>query len=116
MDLLKKHYEKVLLGAVLLALAVAVGLLFFKIASEKEELARKEIEVGTPHPKLLPPLNMSPYAAVLGRLSSPAVLDLSAPHKLFDPMPWQKTPDGRLVRVVYGLLACEHPSYNRSLA
>ncbi|MGA2865979.1 MAG: hypothetical protein ABSF95_16015 [Verrucomicrobiota bacterium] len=99
MDFLKKHYEKVLLGAVLLGLAVAVGFLFFKIASEKAELARKEAELRSPKVNPLPPLNLSPYAAVLQRLGTPAILDLSAPHKLFNPMPWQKTPDGRLIRV-----------------
>ena len=38
MDFLKKHYEKVLLGVVLLGLAVAVAFLPFKIASEKQKL------------------------------------------------------------------------------
>ena len=77
---------------------MAVGLLFFKIASEKEELARRA-EQRTPKVKPLPPLNMSRYEAVLRRLGTPTILDLSAPHKLFNPMPWQKTPDGRLIRV-----------------
>jgi hypothetical protein len=99
MDFLKKHYEKVLLGAVLLGLAVAVGFLFFEIASEKEELARKEAELRSPKVNPLPPLDLSRYAGVLQRLGTPAILDLSAPHKLFNPMPWQKTPDGRLIRV-----------------
>ena len=38
MDFLKKHYEKVMLGVVLLGLAVAVAVLPFMIASEKEKL------------------------------------------------------------------------------
>jgi hypothetical protein len=38
MDFLKKNYEKILLGVVLLGLAVAVGFLPFKIASEKQKL------------------------------------------------------------------------------
>jgi hypothetical protein len=99
MDFLKKHYEKVLLGAVLLGLAGAVGFLFFKIASEKEELQRKETELTRPSVKPLPELDLGAYEAMLQRLSTPAVLDLSAPHKLFNPMPWRKMPDGRLVKL-----------------
>ena len=99
MDFLKKHYEKVLLGAVLLGLAGAVGFLFFKIASEKEALQLKETELTRPRVTPLAELDLSPYQAVLQRLATPAILDLSAPHKLFNPMPWRKTPDGRLVKL-----------------
>jgi len=99
MDFLKKHYEKVLLGAVLLGLAGAVGFLFFKIASEKEELDRKGTELTTPKVKPLPDLDLGAYQAVLQRVAASALLDLSAPHKLFNPMPWQKTADGRLVKM-----------------
>jgi len=99
MDFIKKHYEKVLLGAVLLGLAGAVGFLFFKIASEKEELASKENEHLRPGVKPLPELDLGPYQAVLQRLATPAILDLSAPHKLFNPMPWRKSPEGRLVKL-----------------
>jgi hypothetical protein len=54
MDFLKKHYEKILLGVVLLGLAVAVGFLPFKIASEKENLERMNSNLS--HPKV-PPLS-----------------------------------------------------------
>ena len=86
MDFLKKHYEKVLLGAVLLGLAGAVGFLFFKIASEKEELERKETELTKPRVTPLPELDLGAYQAVLQRLGASALLDLSVPHKLFNPI------------------------------
>jgi hypothetical protein len=99
MDFLKKHYEKVLLGAVLLGLAGAVGFLFFKIASEREELQTKEAELARPKVTPLPELDMASYQAVLQRLAGSARLDLSSPHKLFNPMPWRRTADGRLVKI-----------------
>ena len=68
MDFLKKHYEKVLLGAVLLGLAAAVAFLFFKVASEKEELLRKETELTKPRVTPLADLDLTPYQAVLQRL------------------------------------------------
>jgi len=99
MDFLKKHYEKVLLGAVLLGLAAAVGFLFLEIASEKEELQRKETELTRPRVTPLPELDLAAYQSVLQRLTASALLDLSPPHRLFNPMPWRKTPDSRLVKL-----------------
>lgn len=99
MDFLKKHYEKVLLGAVLLGLAVAVGFLFFKIASEKTELQLKADELKQPRIKELTNLDLTPFEAVFQRLGLPAAVDFAAPHKVFNPMPWQKTTDGRLIKV-----------------
>ncbi len=99
MDFLKKHYEKVLLGAVLLGLAGAVAFLFLKIASEKEDLQNKAAELKAPRVTPLAELDLSAFQLVLQRVAAPVVLDLASPHKLFNPMPWQKTPDARLVRL-----------------
>ncbi len=44
-------------------------------------------------------LDLGAYQAVLQRLTASVHLDLSAPHKLFNPMPWQKLPNGRLVKM-----------------
>ncbi len=98
MEFLKKHYEKLLLGAVLLGLAGAVAFLFFKIASERAHLDEMVNGVTSPHPTPLPPLDLSRYEAVLQRLTTPEILELSVPNKLFNPLPWQKLPDGRLVK------------------
>ena len=56
MDFLKKHYEKVLLGVVLLGLAVAVAFLPFKIASEKQTL--EDMRNQLIHPKVKPLTNL----------------------------------------------------------
>ena len=102
MDFLKKHYEKVLLGVVLLGLAVAVAFLPFKIASDKQDLENKRITLIHPKVKLLPPLDLVEPDRYLKRMVSPAMLDFSAPNKLFNPMPWQKAVDGRLIKVDTG--------------
>ena len=99
MDFLKKHYEKVLLGVVLLGLAVAVAFLPFKIASDKQDLENKRNTLIHPKVKLLPPLDLVEPDRYLKRMVSPATLDFSAPNKLFNPMPWQKAVDGRLIKV-----------------
>lgn len=98
MDFIKKNYEKVLLGFVLLGLAVAAGFLPFKIASEKQALEdiTKRYE---PRVKELTNLDLTLPDAVLKRAGAPALVNFSAPHKLFNPMPWQKASDGHLIKV-----------------
>src|SRR5258705_304317 len=56
MDLLKKHYEKILLGVVLLGLAVAVGFLPIKITSEKQKLT--DLSNARRSPKVAPLTNL----------------------------------------------------------
>ena len=36
---------------------------------------------------------------MLKRAAAPALVDFSAPNKLFNPMPWQKAADGHLIKV-----------------
>jgi hypothetical protein len=97
MDFLKKHYEKVLLGLVLLGLAGAVAFLPFKIASEKQKLADLRDNLTHPKVKDLPPLDLSIPEGELKRLAAPARLDLSTTNRVFNSMPWQKTVDGRMI-------------------
>jgi hypothetical protein len=97
MDFLKKNYEKILLGVVLLGLAVAVGFLPVKIKSEEEELRlKKELLIN---PKVVPltNLDMTLPNTALQRMAMPAIIDFSRPNKLFNPMPWQQTPDRHLL-------------------
>jgi len=93
MQFLKKHYEKILLGAVLLGLAGAVVFLYFKVESEKEADASQSTTLTNPKPTVLPQADTSPVVASIKRRSTVASLDLGPPHKLFNPMPWEKGPE-----------------------
>lgn len=97
MDFLKKHFEKILLGVVLLGLAVAVAFLPFVIANEKQRL--EDMKTSVLHPKVEPltNLDLSMAQAALKSVAMPVSLDLGPPNRLFNPMPWQKTADGHLV-------------------
>jgi hypothetical protein len=97
MDFLKKHYEKVLLGLVLVGLAVAVAVLPFFISSEQQKL--RDITSVVLNPKVTPltNLDMSMPEQALKRIATPAVIDLGPPNRLFNPMPWQKAADGKLI-------------------
>jgi hypothetical protein len=56
MDFLKKHYEKIILGVVLIGLAVAVAVLPFFISSEKDKLT--QMKTAVLHPKVKPLTNL----------------------------------------------------------
>jgi hypothetical protein len=99
MEFLKKNYEKVLLGLVLLGLAVAVGFLPFVISSQREALQSLEDSVRPANVKPLTNLNLTVAEAALKRISSPAMIDFGPPNRLFNPMPWQKGADGQLIPV-----------------
>jgi hypothetical protein len=97
MDFLKKHYEKIILGVVLIGLAVAVAVLPFFISSEKEKLDQMKSAVLHPKVKPLTNLDLTLPEQTLKRLASPAVIDFGPPNRLFNPMPWQKAADNRLI-------------------
>lgn len=99
MEFLKKNYEKLLLGIVLLGLAVAVGFLPFLISSQRSALQDLESSVRPANVKPLTNLNLTMAEASLKRVSTPAMIDFGPPNRLFNPMPWQKTADGRPIPV-----------------
>src|SRR5216683_363534 len=98
MEFLKKNYEKILLGVIMVGLAVAVGFLPFKIASEKQKL--EDMRTGyTKRPvKALTNLDLSLAESALALMANPALIDFSTTNRVFNPMPWQKTAENRLIR------------------
>lgn len=90
MDLLKKHYEKVLLGVVLLGLVVTAAFLPLMISSERESLRAMAEEETKRTPKELPPIDLSQPEQLLTRLQAALGLDFSTTHKLFNPVVWKK--------------------------
>lgn len=102
MDFIKKNWEKVLLGVVLIGLAVAVAFLPIKIANEKQQLKDTSAAILNPSVKPLEPLDMTLAETGLKRFSTPIKLDFSTDHRLFNPVLWQKAPDGRFIKVQTG--------------
>jgi hypothetical protein len=102
MDLLKKHYEKILLGGVLLILAVSAGLLPLMISGERDDLRVKADAIINLPPKALPPLNLSTQEVTLRQLEAGLRIDLATSNKVFNPVLWQKAPDGHLIKIQTG--------------
>ncbi len=103
MDFLKKHYEKVLLGVVLVGLAVGAALLPWMISSERAALQALADEIINRPAKPLPEVDLSKPSAVLQRVGTPAILDFSTGNKVFNPAnAWQRRPDGTMAQLPAG--------------
>ena len=102
MEFLKKYYEKILLGAVLTGFAVLVVFLFLWVNNEKQKLGERTNVIVKRSSKAAPPLNLDFYDDILQKVKTPPVLDLSMTNRLFNPVKWQKAPDGKLIKIVRG--------------
>src|SRR5580698_435787 len=102
MSFIKKNYEKVLLGAVLLGLVGSLLAMPVIIQHDKDALAA--IETGIIHapPKPLKSLDMSAEDAALAREQAPYNLDFETTNRLFNPMKWQKRSDGGWIKIATG--------------
>lgn len=101
MEFLKKHYEKILLSVVLIGLAVAVAKLPSQIQQLKENIAEKQRGIeAQPHP--YKPRNLSTNEAALADLKQKRSVVLAGAHNTFNPVQWQRTPDGGLLKIVSG--------------
>jgi hypothetical protein len=97
MEFLKKNYEKVLLGLVLLGLTVAACSLPLIIQAKRTELDNKVIQIR-PKVKELTNLDLSLEDSAIQRAQSPFSLDLTTGHNLFNPVVWKKLPTGQLLK------------------
>ena len=109
MDFLKKHYEKVLLGVVLLGLVVSAAFLPLMIAGERKSLQEMADKIINRPVKPLAALDLTKPDLLLRRTQTPLALDFKESNKLFNSVPWQKTPppESRLIKVQKGNVGVE---------
>ena len=100
MDFVKKHYEKIILSVVLLGLVGALVFLPFLISSDKQAVEDMTSQlINNPSVKPLPDLDLSRQNQIVQRLQTNYALDLDTTNKLFNPVEWQKSPDGNVFPV-----------------
>lgn len=102
MEFLKKHYEKVLLGIVLLGLTAGAASLPFMISSEREAEREKITTIIKQTPKPLEAVNLKSTEEVLARAAGRHWIDLTSTNRVFNSMPWQKGVDGQIRKAVPG--------------
>jgi len=116
MEILKKHYEKVLLGLVLLGLVVGAAFLPLMIASERQSLRDMALAELARRPAELPPLDLSKAEQLLARAQNPLRLDFSSAHKVFNPALWKRkpAPDNTPIKVQKGNVGVEAINVTRT--
>ncbi len=100
--LCKQHYEKILLGLAFVALGVAVWLLNDKIQKESEDLKRFSEDFRKRNVKGIEITDFKDYLDKLKQFQNPPGLNFSVPHNLFNPVKWQRRPDGTLIKIEKG--------------
>lgn len=98
MQFIKKNYEKIILGAVLLGLVAVLAFMPVLIMYDQQRMRAVETTYISTVFRPLPRLNLAPQEAVVKRLDSRYVLDFSTTNKLFNPVKWQRTAGGQLVK------------------
>ena len=98
MEFIKRNYEKIILSLVLLGLVGVLVAMWFVITADQQQMADMRDHVTHPKSVSLPDLDLSRQQAVMSRLQSSNNLDLSTTNKVFNPVSWQRTADGRLMR------------------
>ena len=101
-DLLKNHYEKLILGLALLGLGAAVVILMRASAAEQEKIKQYLTEVERRAAAPVKPLDLAPLESTLKTAQNPPPLNLDGEHKLFNPVKWQRRADGAWVKSVKG--------------
>lgn len=101
MDFIKKHYEKIILSAVLLGLVGFLVFLPFVISQDKQDMSDMTGKI-IPRPDRLPDLDMSRQQGVLERVRLPVQYDFSTTNKLFNPIVWKKNASGVMFPIKNG--------------
>src|SRR5262245_25677714 len=94
MEFIKKHYEKIILSVVLLALAVAAFFLTVKVQNVKQELEEKGRRRTAAKKEPVKPIDLTTNEAVLQRLAKPIKVEYSGEHNLANPLRWIKDKSG----------------------
>jgi hypothetical protein len=104
--LAQQHYEKVVLGLALAALAVSGFLLAQQKEKEEEELKNYIVDVSRRKPYPYTNMVWATYMAALTEGTKPVIMDFTKPrlHNLFGPVKWQRSsgPEGKLLKIELG--------------
>jgi hypothetical protein len=99
MQFIKKHYEKVLLGLVLVGLVAVAVFMLIIVGNERQLQEERRTKIINRPIKPLAAVELAAAEALLKRAQAPAGLNLSDnAHKLFNPVRWQRSADGRLIK------------------
>jgi hypothetical protein len=100
--LLARHYEKVIVALALLGFLGAVIYLYGVRKAEEEKIAVYDRDVRQRKGKPVPAVDLAQFSGALEKAKNPPALDFGLPHNLFNPVKWQKKPDGTIIKIEKG--------------
>jgi hypothetical protein len=104
MQFIKKNYEKILLGLVLVGLVAVAVFLLFLVSNEKQAQEERRNKITTHPIQPLQPPDVASADTMLKRTGTPVVFNFSDnTNRLFNPVRWQKASDGRVFKNPPGL-------------
>ena len=101
-EILKQHYEKVILIAALVGLGVAVFYLYGETQKEKDKISEFFQDVGRRAVKPVPPVDLTNYTTIINKAQNPPPLELGLPHNVLNPVKWKQTSKGDLFKEITG--------------
>ncbi len=96
MKFLTKHYEKLVLGAVLLIVAIGSLLMAFHVQEVRQALDEQLEKKVSGKKKPLKPIDLAVGSAALTRLGKTDSIELSGSHNTFNPVTWMKDKTGNM--------------------
>ncbi len=100
MRFLKQHYEKLLLGVALCAVAVAVVAMFVLVQKEKDDLESQRTGlIRRPVKPLMMPGEFEADSALIDGFPVVHQLDFSSGNRLFNPVLWEKGKDDKPIKM-----------------
>lgn len=97
MEFLKNHYEKLILGLMLLLMAAGAVMLVLEVGTVQEELDKYKKMIVNHDGKAPPTVDLTNLVKVLKEVGNPPQLDFVKVHKLFNPDPWYVGTNGDLI-------------------
>lgn len=95
MQFLKRHYEKIILSAVLAGLGAAAFWLFEAVTEVKKQISTTSAALPA---KPWAGADLTTLRNALNSLKDVPPFSLSSEHNLFNPVTWKISPDGRLFK------------------
>jgi hypothetical protein len=101
MQFLKKNYEKILLGLVLLGLVAAAAFLPFVVMTEKQKLSDARLTITKRPVRPLEPLDLNRFESAIRQTDGSLPLDFATTNRVLNPVRWLRGPNGP-VRILPG--------------
>lgn len=99
MEFLKNHYEKIILGLMLLLMAVGAVVLVMEVSSVQAQLEEyRKIIVAGNDSKRPPAENLNKYKGILDKARNPPQTDFVTVHRVFNPDAWYTDTNGNLIQ------------------